>query len=413
MVGSRQLITQVAAIISAEDFVEVTHQWIYTAVLACYETKSPVDPLFVAKHLAGQGLLEKVGGVLYLHQCVSEAPVIDFAIPYARQVAEFAGKRRISNVLIRSGQRAANPDLTVTELYDHTVQDLKTAVTKHTHSYGETAAQMWDNHVDWITSSDRGTTGLSTGIGALDDELGGLQPGRLILFAGRPGMGKSVIAVQAAMLAARRGHLAQLFSLEMTTREVFGRMLSSRCCIDQGRICRGGLSEAERKAITKIGDQIRGDAIVVDARTRTVAGIRAAAEKLANESNLTMVAVDYVQLVIASRRYDNRTTEVGEISSALKTLSVDLGITVLAACQLNRAAEARPNRVPALSDLRESGSLEQDADQVVMLHRPDYYDPKTRPGEMDFIIAKNRHGVSGTVVTASHQLHWSRVVDRF
>jgi replicative DNA helicase len=411
LIGTRQLLTQVVAILAPEDFYDWKARESYSSILEVFDNKEPVDALFVAKNLLRRGTLEKIGGITYLHQCVSEVPSAAFALHYAREIAEMAGKRRIGEAVGRLSALVEDGGLSVAELSEMAVRTIKEATTKHTHSWGETAAQMWDGHAEWICSTER-SFGLTTGVGALDDEIGGLQPGRLILIAARPGIGKTVLVAQAAMLAGKRGHLSHLFSLEMTTREIFGRMLSARCAIDQSRITRGGLSTTERETIARIGDQIRGDAIVVDARTRTMAGIRAAAEKAASESELALVAVDYLQLVSPSRRHDNRVAEVGEISAALKGMAVELNVPVVAAAQLNRGPEMRTGRVPTLADLRESGSLEADADQVILLHRPDYYARNERPGQIDLIVAKNRHGVSGSVVTATHQLHWSRIVDQ-
>jgi replicative DNA helicase len=272
---------------------------------------------------------------------------------------------------------------------------------------------MADEELAWFME-DAPPPGLSTGIGELDDALGrGLHPGRLLLIGARPSIGKSVLAGQIAAMAGARRANSLLFSLEMSRREYFARALARRCAVPYSSILDRRMTQVERERVTKLAPEVADYSVTVDVESRSMVQIRAACERHAQVAPLELVVVDYLQLVKPSRtsRDSNRAAEVTEVAEALKDIAVVFDCPVVAAVQLNRGPETRHDKAPALSDMRESGGLEATADSVVLIHRPDFYDPKERPGEADLILAKHRHGAQ-TSITVNHQLAYARFIDR-
>lgn len=258
-----------------------------------------------------------------------------------------------------------------------------------------------------------GQVGLSTALRDLDDITGGLHPGQLVVIAARPGVGKSALGLDLARAAAVEQHVpALLVSLEMTAREIVQRLLSAEMQIELGHL-RGGLSEGEKADLAGRGDELAQLAAAplwfADKPNQTLAEIRSTARRLHRQIGLGLLVVDYLQLIPAGTgRVENRQVQVAELSRGLKLLAKELGIPVVAMSQLNRASEARADKRPQLSDLRESGAIEQDADVVILIHREELSDPSSsRLGEADLIIAKHRNGPTGVVLTA-FQGHFSR-----
>lgn len=406
---------QILDIISTNDFYDHRHATVYASITGLLAQDRPVDAVTLAHTLAESGDLARIGGAGYLHTLLASVPTAANAGFYAHIVADYATRRRIRDTAIQLDQYATDLTRDIATVVDGAQRAVHDATVPHMGdsvlSYGDLLSATLTDVFD-----DDKPRGLSTGIGALDDVLGGLKGGQLIVVAGRPGLGKSVLVVGFARTAAmRRGVPALMFSLEMSEHEVMCRILSAETDIELSRILKGGLTEPERARLRSKAETIRSAPFYIDATKQTdLASIRATARRTQQRHGLGLLVVDYLQLMtspLQRGRQDNRAQEVAEISRGLKLLAGQLDIPVIAAAQLNRMPEQRTDRRPQLSDLRESGSIEADADIVILLHRPDYYDPEhVRAGEIDFIIAKNRNGPMETV-TAAAQLNKSRIVD--
>jgi replicative DNA helicase len=264
-------------------------------------------------------------------------------------------------------------------------------------------------------ASKRGTgmTGIPTGFMDLDKLTDGFQAGQFVIVAGRPASGKSTLGLDVIRSAAVRHQIPSVaFSLEMSRQEIMMRLLSAEARVALQRIRKGDLDELDWARLAKMQGPIEAAPLFIDdSPNMTLPQIRAKCRRLKARHGLKLVVVDYLQLMTSGKRVESRQQEVSEFSRALKLLAKELEVPVIAACQLNRGPEQRSDKKPLLADLRESGSLEQDADIVILLHREDLYDKESpRAGEADLIVAKHRNGPTDTITVAS-QLHYSRFVD--
>lgn len=404
----------VAAILTAGDFYQPRHGIIFNAIVALDATDTPVDAVTVAAHLADAGTLVKVGGAPYLHDLLASVPTAANATYYARIVADRAQLRRLiesATSIVHLGYNPAGQD----------VPDVVEAAQKliHDATVGREQATgtSWDELAMGVLEAieqERAFTGISTGL-IEGDALtsGGFKPGELIVIAGRPGMGKSVYVVDIARRAAFRDEKSvAIFSLEMSAAEMALRVTAAESRVELESLKSGEMTEHETKRVTDAFAKIHGSRLVIDDNAVTsLATIRSRARRLQQRQGLDLVIIDYLQLMTPGRRSENRATEVGEISRGLKLLAKELGVPVIVAAQLNRNSEARTDKRPQISDLRESGSIENDADVVILIHRDGYYNKEsTRGAEADFDFAKNRHGATDRVVAIA-QLHVSRFVD--
>jgi replicative DNA helicase len=269
------------------------------------------------------------------------------------------------------------------------------------------------DEIEAVGSRGGGMTGVPTGFEELDRLLNGLHPGQLIIVAGRPGLGKSTAAMDFARSASVKHSMASaIFSLEMSKIEIVTRMLSAEAKVPMHVLRSGQLSDDDwTRLARRMGEISEAPVFVDDTPNMTLMEIRAKARRLKQRHDLKLVVVDYLQLMTSPKRVESRQQEVADLSRGLKLLAKEIECPVIAVSQLNRGPEQRTDKRPQLSDLRESGSIEQDADVVILLHRDDYYDKESpRAGEADFIVAKHRNGPTDTVTVAA-QLHFSRFVD--
>jgi replicative DNA helicase len=411
MMLSTSVAQEIADMLVTDDFHDTRHVQVYAQILGILMSGEPLDAKSVAYGLVNRGHMVQVGGS-YLHDLL-EAPLAVGNGPYhAKRVADLGRRRRIINACIRGTMQARDLDRDVAEVADF-VQSAVHAATAYREQSTVSFTDILDETLDQMFNEDGPARGLSTGVGALDDVIGGLKPGQLIVVAGRPGGGKSVLCNDFARAAAiRQVEPVVMFSLEMGRHEVQKRLLSAEAGVDLAHITNGPLSDWERSVLRDRAEKLRGVFIDIDDTAGADLNyIRSTSRKIHAKTGLGLIIVDYLQLVTAPSGVDNRAVAVGEISRGLKILARELGVPVVAAAQINRSSESRQDRRPQLSDLRESGSIEQDADVVVLLHRPDYHNPEDpRAGEIDLIVAKNRNGPIETV-TAAAQLQFSRIVD--
>lgn len=416
MLLSKDALADVAAALNTGDFYRPAHGVIFDAITEMDAAGEPVDTVTVTSRLLDQGLLGRLPESTYLHDLVSTVPTAANAAWYARTVAERAQLRRLIEAgtrIVQYGYAQGGRDIAdLVELAQKTIHEA--TVTRR-----ETTGADWDDLAtamldDIENASMREFTGVSTGL-AEGDALtsGGYKAGELVIVAGRPGMGKSVYLVDVCRHAAfRQGLSVALFSLEMSLKEIRHRITAAEARVELNTVKSGELSDAELKRVLDSQAKAHGSRLHVDdSADLNLSTIRSRARRLQQQRGLDLVAVDYLQLMTAAGRSESRVAEVGEISRGLKLLAKELGVPVVAAAQLNRGPEQRTDKRPHLGDLRESGSIENDADVVILLHRPGYYDKKTTRGaEADFIVEKNRHGSTDTFVAIS-QFHWSRFVD--
>jgi replicative DNA helicase len=416
MLLNASVIDEVCEIVSAEDFYNPRHGIVFDAINALRAENLPVDAVTLVAHLADAGTLTKVGGGPYIHELLHAVPTATNAAYYARIVADRSQLRRLIETgtrLVQYGFAGGQGGRDVSELVNMAQADLSDAalgrrvgaVAEFTDFLDETLAQIFDE--------DGTARGLSTCLGVVDDVIGGLKPGQLVIVAARPGGGKTIYAgdmIRSACL--RNGESGLWFSLEVSKYDLQKRLLAAEARVNLKRIMNGGIDAQERVHLTKTAERLAGCFIHIDdTPTVNLDHIRATARKVAADKGLALIVVDYLQLMETGGNGSNRAVELGMVSRGLKVLARELEVPVIACAQLNRGPEQRSDRRPQMSDLRESGAIEQDADVIMLLHRPDYADPEhERAGEVDVIIAKNRNGPIETV-TAAAQLHYARFVD--
>lgn len=409
---SHNAIAETLDIISERDFYNPHNATIYRTILNQYADNKPHDAVAIGGALADTGDLNKIGGAVYLISCIELVPTAANASYYARQLRDLSALRRITEAHAHLGQLINTPGLDAPTIADRANAALYEAVaernTSDLHRIGDLIEPAFKAIED--AGNQDGPTGISTGLADLDAITSGLRGGQLVIVAGRPGMGKTVLATDVARAVALRAHLATIFfSLEMSRQELINRLLAAECSVPLRSITDGKLTDRDWSRLAKRGGEIADAPLYIDDGTDlSLLDIRAKARRLATRETLSLLVIDYLQLMKVTRSRDQREREVAEISRGLKLLAKELDVPVIAVAQLNRGPEGRTSKKPYLSDLRESGSLEQDADLVLLLHRPDYYDKESaRSGEVDIDVAKNRGGPTGDV-TAAAQLHFAR-----
>jgi len=388
--------------LQSEDFYRPAHQAIFDAVLELFNRNEPVDAVTVAEGLRRSDMLERVGGLNYLTQLIDTVPATSNIEHYAAIVEEHSLRRKLLRVGGDIGKLATEVDRPIIEVIDKAEQSVYAVSEKRV---GEGLAPIDPllgpaiERAEELHRSGVEVTGLSTGLRDLDRKLAGLHPGNLIIIAGRPGMGKSTLAINIAQHVAVQGDPIAIFTLEMSREEIVSRMLCSQGRIDSQRLRTGRLTEGDFSKLSSAANVLYKKPIYVDdSAGLTVTEIRAKCRRLKRRSGLSLVVVDYLQLMHGSGG-ENRQQEIAIISRSLKNLARELDVPVIGASQLNRSLEQREDKRPRLGDLRESGSIEQDADIVLFIYRNEYYHPEAveTKGIAEVAIAKHRQGSVGRV----------------
>jgi replicative DNA helicase len=397
---------QVADRVLAEDFYRNDHRLIFEAVAGLIERNQPCDAVTLSGHLESQGVLDQVGGLAYLGALARDTPTAANIRAYADIVRErsvlrqliTAGNEIVTSALQPEGREAR-------EIVDGAERAVFEIAERG--SRGKVGFQSIKSilpgvvdKIDEMYHSDGKLTGISSGFKVLDEMTSGLNAGDLIIIAGRPSMGKTTLAVNIAENAALgAGKSAAIFSMEMSAESLTLRMISSLGRINQGHLRSGRLSEEDWPRIDSAMTQLGAAKIFVDETpAMTPTEVRARARRLKRERGLDLIVVDYLQLMQVPGTKENRATEISEISRSLKALAKELKVPVIAVSQLNRGVEQRENKKPVMSDLRESGAIEQDSDMILLIYREDYYDKNTtRKGIADINIAKQRNGPTGEI----------------
>jgi replicative DNA helicase len=393
----------IAHFLTAEDFFLHRNRWIWEAYVSLQEQRLPVDILTVSEELERQSRLDEIGGPAYLTTLINNVPSSLHAEAYARVVEETATRRRLlaaANQIARLAYQSGSPIEDVVNESEKSIFGVSERRLTHQLQPIKRVLSEYYDRIDYLARHQDETLGVPTGFIDLDRLLGGLQSSDLLIIAGRPGQGKSGFCLSVAKNASQiyKRHVA-LFSLEMSNEQLVQRLLSQETGIDSQRLRLANLRDDEwpvfTQAVSAMGDtQIYLD----DTPAITPLQLRTKCRRLHMEIGLDLIVVDYLQLMTGDTRIENRVQEVSYISRNMKALARELNVPVLAAAQLSRAVESRRPPRPILSDLRESGSLEQDADVVMFIYRPDQYeDDPLKQNTAEIIVAKHRNGPVGTI----------------
>ncbi len=392
----------------AEDFYRRDHQQIFTGIAELSARSEPSDAVTLAEYLAAKGVGEETGGLAYLAGLARDTPTAANIRAYADIVRE---RSLLRNLIRVSGEIAASAyeseGRPATELVDEAERRVF-AIAEQGRRTGSGFVPLRDilgaaiDRLDLLHQSQGQLTGVSTGYHDLDRMTAGLQPGDLVIVAGRPSMGKTTLALNIAENAAiAAGRSVAVFSMEMSREQLAMRMISSIGRVDQGHLRTGMFGDEDWARINSAIAQMKTAPIHIDdSGALTPTEVRARARRLAreNKEGLGLIVIDYLQLMQVSGTKENRATEISEISRSLKALAKELKVPVIALSQLNRSVEQRTDKKPVMSDLRESGAIEQDADLIMLIYREEVYEPDTpRKGIADIIIAKQRNGPTGEV----------------
>lgn len=401
-----QAVEELAMKLQARDFYRDSHKQICEAILSLYERKMPADFITICDELERKGVLADVGDASYITSLINRVPTSGNAEYYANIVAECSQLRDVVHAAGWLAAEVYEPGATAEDVLAKAQQKFFEIANRRASGNGFTASlelvaeQM--KRLEFLQHH-RGTIiGVPTGFTDLDRMTGGLQKSDLIILAARPGIGKTSMALTlGANAAIRYRQKVAIFSCEMSKEQLTFRLLSQEAGVDQQRMRTGWVEEDEWFRLAKAGDAIAEAAIWIDDTAGiTCQEMRSKARRLQSEQGVDLIIVDYLQLMHAGtgKKYENRVQEVSEISRNLKELARELDVPVLALAQLSRAVESRQSHVPQLSDLKESGSIEQDADIVMFIYRDEVYDPESeRRGIADIIVAKHRNGPVGEI----------------
>ncbi|MBI2339011.1 MAG: replicative DNA helicase [Deltaproteobacteria bacterium] len=396
-----EAINRVLEILRPDAFYREGHRKIFEAMIALSEKGEPTDCVTVSNHLQATGLLDFIGGASYLSGLVDSIPSSANVASYAKIVREKALVRRLidasAEIATQSYERGEDPDALI-DFAEKKIFDL--AENRMGQSFTPVKDLVKDSfkRIEQLFESKTQITGLATGFKEFDHITCGLQPSDLIIIAGRPSMGKTALALNIGEYAAISGKaVVAFFSLEMSREQLVLRMLCSQARIDSARLRRGQIEERDWPNLTKAAGHLSEiNLFIDDTPAISVMEMRAKLRRLKREKGLNLAVVDYLQLVRSSGNVNSREQEISEISRSLKALAKELKVPVVALSQLNRAVENRQNRRPQLSDLRESGAIEQDADVIAFIYRDEVYDPNSPDkGIAEIIVGKQRNGPIG------------------
>jgi len=407
-------------ILKAEDFYRPAHQEIFDALLSLAERDEPADLITLQEELRKRGKLEDCGGTEYLMALVDTVPTAANVEYYARIVEQKSILRKLISAGTQIIGLAQNQDEDVDSITDQAERIIFGVAQRRIGEFFRPITPLLDQTWEWIEKRyhDKGeASGVPTGFDKLDHMTSGLQPSDFVIIAARPSMGKTALALNMALHAAVKAHqTVAIFSIEMSAEQLVQRMVCMEAMANAHRLRTGYFQDEEWDVIAKATGRLYGAPIFIDDTTDiSYLGMRAKCRRLKAEHGLGLVMVDYLQLMQSHRRVDNRNQEISEIARGLKSLAREMRVPVIALSQLSRAVEKREDKRPMLSDLRESGSIEAEADLVMMLYRPEYYvikevddteavrgsgsgaDDQRHTEVTEILIAKHRNGPTGSV----------------
>ena len=409
IVGNNEVLSNVAEIVIADDFAHQGHSQIFAAMVNLDGRQQKIDPLTLAEELKEKGQLGTAGGTAYLAQLDQAVPFGHNAVEYATIIKDRAVRRALATVGREILELASQDTGRVEELLDESERKVFNIAEKKRVGELIGIGELMDpalTLLEKMKSSASGITGLSTGFVDLDQQLTGFHGGELIILAARPGIGKTSLAMNFALHACRKeGKAVAVFSLEMPSVQLVTRLLATAARVDMKKLRGGRLSQLDMEKITETAADLYQQKLYIDdSGALSSFDLRAKARRLKQkEPDLALIVIDYLQLMHQKGKVESRQLEVSEISRALKQLAKELSVPVIALSQLNRKVEERKGGKPMLSDLRESGAIEQDADVVMFIHREDEGEEGDAPPSaraaipVELIIAKQRNGPVGSV----------------
>lgn len=382
------------------DFFRERHGWIYEAMLVLSDRREPIDFVTLTEQLERQGQLAEAGGPAYLTSLVADIPTSIYVEHYADIVATAASRRRLMAVAGQIAELAHDESGEIAQAIDQAEQLVFGVAERQVQRDFEPVRSIISEALTNIEAQGKGAgVGIPSGFKMLDRVLGGFQKSDLIILAARPAMGKTSLCLSWAQNAIQTGKRVAFFSLEMSNEQLARRLLSMTTGIDGHRLRMGSVHEEEWPIMLEAANALAESSLFIDdTPAASVADIRTKCRRLHAKHEIDMVIIDYMQLMTGGGKSENRTQEISHISRSLKALARELNVPVIALSQLSRGVESRADKRPMLSDLRESGSIEQDADAVLFIYREDYYIENTdRQNIADILVAKHRHGATGTV----------------
>ncbi len=393
---------RVSPFLKGEDFYIQKNAWIYETILTLHERREPIDFVTLCDELERRGQLEELGGAAYVTYLINAVPSAIHVEAYGHIVEQAAIRRRLlstaSQIAQLAYQEAEDIDQTVDQAEQALFSVSQRRITRDLAPIQDVIRRYYDR-IEYLYAHQGEPLGVPTGYVDIDRLLGGLQRSDFIIIAARPSVGKTSLCLSIGRNAARHGLHVAIFSLEMSAEQIVQRMVSAETGIDAQRLRLGDLHDDEWPLFVQATGKLADLAVFID-DTPSISALqlRTKARRLHAEHGLDLVVVDYLQLMTGDVRSENRVQEVSYISRSLKALARELDVPVVAASQLSRAVEQRTDKRPVLADLRESGSLEQDADVVMFIYRDELYHPDTeRQHIADILVSKHRNGPTGTV----------------
>lgn len=409
-------LVKIADVITADDFFDPRHKHIYNAIITLYEKRSPIDILTLADELKNNSFLDMVGGPAYLTELTNFVPTAAHIEQYADIVSQKALRRRLIKASQQLTTLGFDESKALRELIEEAELSLFEVSEKHVKqtivSLETILAESFDR-LDDLHKDKNKLRGVPTGFKDMDNILAGLQRSDLFILAARPSMGKTAMALNLAHNVAVAGHPVLVFSLEMSKEQLVDRLLAMESGVDAWALRTGNLTDNDFEKIGQaMGTLSEAKMYIDDTPGITVSDLRTKARREAHRQPLGLIIVDYLQLMSGGSKFggsDNRVQEISEISRGLKGIARELDVPLIALSQLSRSVENRSPQIPQLADLRESGSIEQDADVVAFIYREDYYNPESeRKNITDILIKKHRNGPTGGV-----ELYFDREHQRF
>ncbi len=405
MMLSKEAINDVTEEIRGSDYYKPAHETIHDVIVDLSGRGEPADAVTVAGELQRRGELQRIGGAAYLHSLIASVPTAANAGYYARIVRERSLLRRLVSAGTRIVQLGfADSGGDVDQIVDQAQAEIYAVSERRASEDYVPMSEISEGILDELEDIERNKDklhGVPTGFADLDRLTQGLHPGQMIIVAARPAMGKSTLALDFCRSASiHHDTTAVIFSLEMSRSEIAMRLLSAESGVFLSKMRAGEMTSLDWRKVSETTSRVSEAPLFIDdSPNMAMTEIRAKCRRLKQKHDLGLVVVDYLQLMSSGRQIESRQQEVSEFSRQLKLLAKEIEIPVVAVAQLNRGPEQRTDKKPMMADLRESGSLEQDADVIMLLHRPEYYNSEDRPGEADIIVAKHRNGETATIKT--------------
>lgn len=401
MLVDKDAVLTVIEILKPDDFYKTEHEEIYGAILDLYEASKAIDLLTLKEQLRLRGKYDVINGFEYLVSLTSPM----YSVSNVEYYAEIVREKSVLRKLIKSANKISKDSYEAKEdatlITERAEKEIFNIIQHKDNSYSlikDVLVDTFDN-LERLASQEEGVIGIPSGFADLDNKTLGFMPGQLVIVAARPAMGKSAFALNILTNAAIKSNKSvAYFSLEMGKEELVNRILAAEAMVDSSKIRSGKLEDEDWISLTNASGTLSEAKIILDDSAGfSPIELRARCRKLKMEYDIGLVVIDYLQLMDASKNNASRQADISEISRSLKVLAREIGVPIIALSQLSRAPEQRPDHRPMLSDLRESGSIEQDADMVMFLYRDDYYNPDTdKKNVAEVILAKNRAGSTGT-----------------